>query len=208
MESEQNSYYFEGPEKNLEVWFRPPESTTATPLSSREVGLRQIPRFAIAWMSRLNHSLEALGKYSSAKCAAQFWVRPTPSTWVPSFWGLHKSFGNSNFFFSESSMFITSYRFILKTCGQTTLLYALPKLLELAGSVGLDCIEVRDNQKNFCHLRNIFTFFWLFLRNCSFRGITWDGLRCNFIHTSPSLTKSSFWILISVRLAFSFRSPG
>lgn len=47
----------------------------------------------------------------------------------------------NSFVLSESSMFVTPFRFILKTCGQTTLLYALPKLLELASSVGLTCVE-------------------------------------------------------------------
>lgn len=38
-------------------------------------------------------------------------------------------------------MFVTEKRIILKTCGTTTLLMALPRLLELAATVGLYVIE-------------------------------------------------------------------
>ena len=42
---------------------------------------------------------------------------------------------------SESSMYVTERRFILKTCGQTTLLSALDLLLQLARSVGFSEVE-------------------------------------------------------------------
>jgi len=45
--------------------------------------------------------------------------------------------------FSESSMFITRNRFILKTCGKTTLLAAIKPLLELVyEKCGFDIILV------------------------------------------------------------------
>ncbi|XP_064608438.1 S-adenosylmethionine decarboxylase proenzyme-like [Liolophura sinensis] len=52
---------------------------------------------------------------------------------------------------SESSMFVTSHRFILKTCGQTTLLLAVEPLLKLvANKCGFDKVQdVFYSRKNF-----------------------------------------------------------
>jgi len=45
---------------------------------------------------------------------------------------------------SESSMFIFQTHFILKTCGETTLLHAVQPMLELARDCcGLDVVDVR-----------------------------------------------------------------
>jgi len=53
---------------------------------------------------------------------------------------------------SESSMFVWNGRLILKTCGTTTLLTAVPKLLEIAKSVGLVVVD------NLFYSRNKFMF--------------------------------------------------
>lgn len=110
MESE-SEYYFEGPEKNLEVWFYPNPSQSA---SSGKLGLRGIPR--TSWEELLRE----------VRCTI---LSETNTDFMDSF------------VLSESSMFITPFRFILKTCGQTTLLFAVPKLLELARSVGLTAVQ-------------------------------------------------------------------
>lgn len=108
----ETDYYFEGPEKTLEVWFVP----TSTPASGKlgKIGLRSIPR--ASWELLLKE----------VRCTI---LSETETEYMDSF------------VLSESSMFITPFRFILKTCGQTTLLHAVPSLLALSQSVGLTVIQ-------------------------------------------------------------------
>lgn len=49
------------------------------------------------------------------------------------------------FISSESSMFVSRHRFILKTCGTTTLLHAIKPIIKLVREkCGLDTIEVGE----------------------------------------------------------------
>lgn len=49
---------------------------------------------------------------------------------------------------SESSLFVYKYRFIMKTCGQTTLLRCLSTLIEYADMLGMELCWVNYSRKN------------------------------------------------------------
>jgi S-adenosylmethionine decarboxylase len=94
---------FEGPEKLLEVWFAP--SPTALPPTAREHGLKAV----------------------------------SPSTWEGMLdmvnckvLSIVKSDHVDAYLLSESSMFVFPHKLILKTCGTTTLLLGLRRLLRIA----------------------------------------------------------------------------
>lgn len=97
---------FEGPEKLLEIWFAP--SAAAIP-SHYSDGLRSVDRST--WESMLDIvKCKVLSTISTSKMDA--------------------------FLLSESSMFVFPHKLILKTCGTTTTLFGLPRILEIAASVG------------------------------------------------------------------------
>jgi len=105
---------FEGPEKLLEIWFAPNKNwiklNQTGGLRPRVYGLRTIPRSV--WDEVL----------SLVKCK------------------IINVLYNDDFdayLLSESSMFIWNNKLILKTCGTTTTLFAVPRILEEARNVGL-----------------------------------------------------------------------
>eukprot|EP00127_Corallochytrium_limacisporum_P006004 Clim_evm81s215 gene=Clim_evmTU81s215 len=102
MASNEEHEFFEGREKLLEVWFKTPDGSTHT---RGEDGLRQITK------DRWQVFLE------NAKCTILS--------------SIHNDYYDA-YVLSESSLFVSRNRVILKTCGTTTLLYCVPKLLELA----------------------------------------------------------------------------
>lgn len=117
--------YFEGPEKLLEVWFKPATSldgssssvTTRGPDATKpdsRWGLRTVDRKVWEEMLDLVHC-QILNSVSNDYL--------------------------DSFVLSESSMFVWNTKLILKTCGTTTLLLALDRLIEIAKSVGLPEIE-------------------------------------------------------------------
>ncbi|KAL2176494.1 S-adenosylmethionine decarboxylase [Thermothelomyces heterothallicus CBS 202.75] len=98
-----SSNAFEGPEKLLEVWFAP--GPDALPPSVKESGLKAV----------------------------------TPSTWEGMLdmvnckvLSIVKSDHVDAYLLSESSMFVFPHKLILKTCGTTTLLLGLRRLLRIA----------------------------------------------------------------------------
>ncbi|PKS09806.1 hypothetical protein jhhlp_004428 [Lomentospora prolificans] len=94
---------FEGPEKLLEVWFAP--SPTSLPPGARPSGLKVVP--ADTWKGMLDLvNCEVLSVLESDNVDA--------------------------YLLSESSMFVFPHKIILKTCGTTTLLLGLQRLLHIA----------------------------------------------------------------------------
>ncbi|KAI9791629.1 MAG: spermidine resistance protein [Peltula sp. TS41687] len=94
---------FEGPEKLLEVWFTP--SPNDLPASALPGGLKNVS--AETWKEMLDLvNCKVLSVVSSDHLDA--------------------------YLLSESSMFVFPHKLILKTCGTTTLLSGLPKMLEIA----------------------------------------------------------------------------
>lgn len=98
-----SSNAFEGPEKLLEVWFSP--SPSALPREAKENGLLSVPSKTWEGMLDLVHC-KVLSVVSSDHMDA--------------------------YLLSESSMFVFPHKLILKTCGTTTLLLGLRRLLRIA----------------------------------------------------------------------------
>lgn len=101
-----SSNAFEGPEKLLEVWFAP----SATKLgSAKPQGLKAVPEDV--WKDMLDLvNCQVLSIVASEDVDA--------------------------YLLSESSMFVWPHKLILKTCGTTTLLSGLPRILEVASLYG------------------------------------------------------------------------
>lgn len=99
------AFFYEGPEKLLEVWFAP--SATTLPASARENGLKAVS------------SAEWEGMLDLVYCKVLSIVN---SEQVDAY------------LLSESSMFVFPHKIILKTCGTTTLLLGLHRLLRIAAA--------------------------------------------------------------------------
>ncbi|KAF5003621.1 hypothetical protein FDECE_9826 [Fusarium decemcellulare] len=98
---------FEGPEKLLEVWFAP--SPNALPPTASANGLKAVP--ADTWVPMLDMvNCKVLSVVESDNMDA--------------------------YLLSESSMFVFPHKIILKTCGTTTLLLGLQRMLHIAAKYG------------------------------------------------------------------------
>jgi len=105
---------FEGPEKRLEIDFKPN--------SNRPAGLRHLNR------EKINELLDL------ARCSI---VSSKSNKYFDSY------------VLSESSLFIYPFKLMIKTCGTTTLLNCIPKLLEFAMAIDLSVELVMYSRKNF-----------------------------------------------------------
>lgn len=100
-----SSNAFEGPEKLLELWFSP--SATTLPPSAHPTGLKAVSEQV--WKEMLDLvNCKVLSVIGSEQVDA--------------------------YLLSESSMFIFPHKLVLKTCGTTTLLCGLPRMLEIAAT--------------------------------------------------------------------------
>lgn len=98
-----SSNAFEGPEKLLEVWFSASEK--ALPPSASPLGLKAVTQES--WKEMLDLvNCKVLSVVESRNVDA--------------------------YLLSESSMFVFPHKLVLKTCGTTTLLCGLPRMLEIA----------------------------------------------------------------------------
>ncbi|KAK7203367.1 S-adenosylmethionine decarboxylase [Myxozyma melibiosi] len=116
---------FEGPEKLLEVWFAP--DSFRLPASMVRTGLKSVDRSLWEDMLDLVHC-KVLSVIGTEEVDA--------------------------YLLSESAMFVFPHKLILKTCGTTTLLNGLPRLLEIARDEagypqGLEPWHVFYSRKNF-----------------------------------------------------------
>ena len=100
-----SSNAFEGPEKLLEVWFAP--SPEALPFGTQVDGLKTVSADTWKEMLDLVHC-KVLSVVESEDVDA--------------------------YLLSESSMFVFPHKLVLKTCGTTTLLWGLHRMLEIAAS--------------------------------------------------------------------------
>ncbi|RAL61714.1 hypothetical protein DID88_002782 [Monilinia fructigena] len=114
-----SSNAFEGPEKLLEVWFAP--SAKDLPVGVRENGLKSVP--SEIWTEMLDLvNCKILSIIDSDHVDA--------------------------YLLSESSMFVFPHKLILKTCGTTTLLLGLRRMLKIAaihaGFPAQDCKLIEE----------------------------------------------------------------
>lgn len=100
-----SSNAFEGPEKLLEVWFAP--SADALPAGAAPLGLKAVSKDTWVTMLDMVHC-KILSVLESESVDA--------------------------YLLSESSMFVFPHKLILKTCGTTTLLLGLQRLLHIAAT--------------------------------------------------------------------------
>ncbi|KAJ8522758.1 hypothetical protein ONZ45_g749 [Pleurotus djamor] len=109
-DSASSSAPFEGPEKLLEIWFAPsasqvPDANDPTP--DGRTGLRKVSRQV--WEEMLD----------IVKCKVLSVVEGSDI---------------DAYLLSESSLFVSAHRLILKTCGTTLNLLGLPRIIEIASS--------------------------------------------------------------------------
>lgn len=125
-----------GPEKLLEVWFAP--AANALPPGAKKDGLKSVP--AETWKGMLDMvNCKVLSILESDHVDA--------------------------YLLSESSMFISPHKLILKTCGTTTLLYGLQRMLRIAA---VDAGFPYDNTQSLDNIKTVATPYRVFYSRKNF----------------------------------------
>ncbi|KAG9326199.1 hypothetical protein KVV02_001083 [Mortierella alpina] len=115
---------FEGPEKLLEIWFGPAPYLLQ--------GIRTIPtELQPANGLDSEDSLEGSNRYGLRIVPKPIWDEMLAIVKCQVLNSIQNDCMDA-FLLSESSFFVYPHKLILKTCGTTTLLMALPKILEIA----------------------------------------------------------------------------
>ncbi|KAF9962105.1 spermidine resistance protein [Modicella reniformis] len=112
---------FEGPEKLLEIWFGPAPYLLQA--------IRTIP--SELQKAENDNSLSGSDRYGLRIVPKPVWDEMLAIVKCQVLNQVHNNCMDA-FLLSESSFFVYPHKLILKTCGTTTLLLALPKILEIA----------------------------------------------------------------------------
>lgn len=174
---------FEGPEKLLEIWFGPAPYLLQ--------GIRTIPDEFVKEVSE-EDTLGGSDRYGLRIVPKPVWDEMLAIVKCQVLNTIQNDCMDA-FLLSESSFFVYPHKLILKTCGTTTLLMALPKILEIAQNYcGLEQVwrvfysrktfmfpdrqlhvhrdwkdEVAFLDRHFGKLLSLINFFWNILIYCS-----------------------------------------
>ncbi|KAG0029218.1 spermidine resistance protein [Podila clonocystis] len=127
---------FEGPEKLLEIWFGPAPYLLQ--------GIRTIPDEFVKEISE-DETLGGSDRYGLRIVPKPVWDEMLAIVKCQVLNTIQNDCMDA-FLLSESSFFVYPHKLILKTCGTTTLLMALPKILEIA--------------QNYCGLEKVWRVFY------------------------------------------------
>ncbi|TPX37731.1 adenosylmethionine decarboxylase [Synchytrium microbalum] len=116
---------FEGPEKLLEIWFSAP-SRSESPDSGLGSGPPS-PRQSVSTIYEENWYIET----GLRVVPKHVWDDMLAIVKAQVLSSVHNEYADA-YLLSESSMFIYPRKLILKTCGTTTLLHAVPRILDIA----------------------------------------------------------------------------
>jgi S-adenosylmethionine decarboxylase len=121
---------FEGPEKLLEIWFSKPSADYIQQIKLNGLDSMTL-QDSVATLDPSAPSASATKKEGLRLVDRSVWEEMLNIVQCRVLSALHNEYADA-YLLSESSMFVHSYRLTLKTCGTTTLLHSIEKILEIA----------------------------------------------------------------------------